>query len=309
MTEDSKPVSQATRFGAIGVFGRANAGKSTLVNALVGERVSIVSNRPQTTRRRVLGILTRGPDQFVFCDTPGLHAIKNQLDAFMAAEIEATLSGLQGAMYLVDATDASPEEDVRYLSQLLQQMDCPVVLVINKIDKIRDKKAEVIARLEESYVAMAPFAAMFPVSAGERKGLKPLQEHLNTWLLPGPHGFAPDFYTSQTEREIVEEIIREEILHRYFHEVPHSVAVVIEEFTEKENGKTFIAADLYLEKDSHKKILIGAGGKGIKDLGTAARKRLGDQLGRDIFLQLWVKIRPNWRRDEQWVRRMGYVKR
>ncbi|RCK79691.1 MAG: GTP-binding protein Era [Candidatus Ozemobacter sibiricus] len=295
------------RFGAIGVFGRANAGKSTLVNALVGEPVSIVSNRPQTTRRRILGILTVGESQVVFCDTPGLHAIRNQLDSFMATEIEATTAGLQGALYLVDTADPVVEEDAAHLAHLGPRLQSgPVFLVLNKIDRA---EAGTLDDLEQRYLGLFPFQKVFRISAREGEGLPALQESLLAILPEGPHAYAPDDYTSLTEREIVEEVIREVLLHRYSHEVPHAVAVVVEEFKERENGKTFIAAQLYLEKENHKKIVIGKNGEGIKTVGAMAREKLNQLLGRDIFLQLWVKVRPNWRKSKEWVRRLGYQRR
>lgn len=292
------------RFGAIGVFGRANAGKSTLVNALVGEQVSIVSSRPQTTRRRILGILTRGESQIVFCDTPGLHAIRNELDSFMASEIESTTSGLQGALYLVDSKEPKIDEDSSYLSKLGPKLaGVTVFLVLNKID-CAEKDA--LDKLQDSYLKLFPFNKVFRVSAKNGDGLPQLLENLLAILPEGPHAYSPDEYTSLTEREIVEEVIREVLLQKYYHEVPHSVAVVVEEFKERENGKTFISANLFLEKENHKKIVIGQNGEGIKTIGSIARERLNQLLGRDIFLQLWVKVRPNWRKSKEWVRRLGY---
>ena len=292
-----------TFFGAIGVFGRANAGKSTIVNALVGEKVSIVSPKPQTTRRRVLGVLTKGSSQIVFCDTPGLHSIKNKLDAFMDNEIVSTASGLQGAIYVVDSGDPQPDIDKEHLDRLFGKAKFALSLVFNKIDLV---SKTVIQELQESYAKLASFARVFTVSAKEKDSLQDLFQFLMEGLPEGPHAYDVDFYTSSTEREIVAEAIREEVLRRFFHEVPHSVAVLIDEFKERESGKTYISAELILERDSQKKIIIGKGGEEIKALGVAARTKLNQMLGRDIFLQLWVKVRPNWRKNEEWVRRMGY---
>ncbi|HOY66265.1 MAG TPA: GTPase Era [Candidatus Ozemobacteraceae bacterium] len=294
-----------TTFGAIGVFGRANAGKSTLVNALVGEKVSIVSKRPQTTRRRILGILTRGEAQIVFCDTPGLHAIKNRLDAFMAREIEATAEGLQGALYLVDLTDPRTEEDEAHLRDLQSWLgrETPLFLVLTKMDN--PKKADP-AKITEAYAGLASFAGVFRVSSERGTGLEELQKAVLGLLVPSPHAYEADLFTSQTEREIVEETIREVILETYYHEVPHSVAVLVEQFTERPNGKTFIEAHLVIERESHRKILIGREGSGLKSVGSIARERLNGILGRDIYLQLWIKVRPNWRKQDTWVRNLGY---
>lgn len=294
-----------TKFGAIGVFGRANAGKSTLTNALVGERVSIVSKRPQTTRRRILGILTVDDCQLVFCDTPGLHAIRNKLDSYMQDEILSTMKGLQVGMYLVDLSDPKPEDDQAYLALLNPESDLPLFLVLNKADLVDDT---VVDRVCASYREFYNFAGIFVTAAARERGVKELLAALKKSLPEGPHAYDADDYTSLTEREIAEETIREAALQRYYQEVPHSMAVQVEQFKERDNGKTFIEATIYVEKESHKKIILGKGGDGIKNMGKIARQRLNDLLGRDIFLQLWVKVRANWRRDEQWIERLGYRK-
>jgi len=299
-------MSDHKRFGVIGVFGRANAGKSTLVNALVGERVSAVSAKPQTTRRRILGILTEGGNQVVFCDTPGFHPIRNKLDAFMDGEIRSTIAGLQGALFLIDALDYDPDEDARLLGEIAAKAQVPLYLVVNKIDLVDPKLLDGIV---EVYGKLAGFAGNVRISAREGKGLEPLRQLVFSLLIAGEHAFAADDYTDQTEREIVEDVVREAILERYYHEIPHSVAVMVEEFKERDNGKTWVQVNIFLEKDSQKRILIGTGGKGIKELGVVARQRLNQQLGRDIFLELWVKVRRQWRRSEEWVRRMGYSKK
>ncbi|MDD2997495.1 MAG: GTPase Era [Erysipelotrichia bacterium] len=293
------------KFGAVGVFGRANAGKSTLVNALVGERVSIVSKRPQTTRKRILGILTVEDCQLVFCDTPGLHGVKNKLDAFMHEEIMATVKGLQAGLYLVDLADIKPEDDKAYLSQLNPESDMPIFLVLNKKDLVEEDKVEFAVKL---YHEFFPFNKVFAVSAGKNEGLEPLLKALKRAVPEGPHAYDSELYTSQSEREIVEEVVREVALQNFYQEVPHSIAVQVEQFCERENGKTYVEAQIYVEKESHKKIIIGKAGEGIKKLGLVARQRLNSLLGRDIFLQLWIKVRVNWRHDEQWVERLGYRK-
>jgi GTPase len=292
-----------TKFGAIGLFGRANAGKSTLVNLLVGEKVSIVSKKPQTTRKRILGILTVDDCQMVFCDTPGLHNIKNRLDQYMNDEITATLNGLQGGLYLADLSDLKPESDKEYLSQLNPNGETDIFLVLNKSDLVDD---DTINKAKEIYKELYPFKEIFVVSSKKKKGHLKIINKLKKILISGPFAFDPDFYTNQSEREITEEIVREAILKTYHQEVPHSVAVQVDEFKERENGKTYISATLYVEKEAHKRIIIGKNGEGIKNLGSEARQKLNQMLERDIFLQLWVKVRENWRQDEQWVSRLGY---
>lgn len=292
-----------TRFGAVGVFGRANAGKSTLVNALVGEIVSIVSNRPQTTRKRVLGILTVDQTQLVFCDTPGLHSIKNKLDAYMNEEIMATMKGLQAGMYLADLSDIKYDLDKEYISQLDPDSSMPMFMVLNKSDLVDDA---VIEEAVKAYEELYPFKKTFVISAHKKKGLKQLLQALCRAVPKGPHAYDADDYTSLTEREIVEETIREVILRSYDQEVPHSVAVQVEQFKERENGKTYIEATLNVEREAHKKIIIGKDGAGIKKIGKFAREKLNTILGRDIFLQLWVKVRTDWRHNDLWIQRLGY---
>ncbi|MCK9456748.1 MAG: GTPase Era [bacterium ADurb.Bin157] len=292
-----------TKFGAIGLFGRANAGKSTLVNLLVGEKVSIVSKKPQTTRKRILGILTVDDCQMVFCDTPGLHSIKNKLDKYMNDEIAATLNGLQGGLYLADLSDLMPESDKEYLSQLNPNSDTDIFLVLNKSDLVDENT---INQAKETYKELYPFKEIFVVSSKKKKGHLKIINKLKKILISGPFAFDPDYYTNQSEREIAEEIVREAILKTYHQEVPHSVAVQVDEFKERENGKTYISATLYVEKEAHKKIIIGKNGEGIKNLGSVARQKLNEMLERDIFLELWVKVRENWRQNEQWVSRLGY---
>jgi len=289
--------------GAVGIFGRVNSGKSTLINALVGEKVSIVSPFPQTTRKRILGILTKGNYQIIFCDTPGVHPIKNRLDCFMEAEISETLHGLQGALYLVDSSQPKLEEDAKNFSKFFSKSDYPIGLVFTKIDLVDEKRLEEVKKM---YSGLEGISKIFSVSANKRKFLDELLNEIFLWLPEQPHAYEPDFFTLSTEREISEEIIREQVLLRYYHEIPHSVAIVVEDFKERKNGKTYINAALYLEKESQKAILIGKGGEGLKRLGIAAREQLNHILGRDIFLQIWVKIRPNWRQKEAWVKRFGY---
>lgn len=292
-----------TKYGAIGVFGRANAGKSTLVNLLVGEKVSIVSKKPQTTRKRILGILTEDNTQMVFCDTPGLHNVKNKLDEYMDEEIIATLKGLDAGLYLADLSDLKPDDDKSYLAKLNPDKELPVFLVLNKSDLVDETT---INKAKEEYSTFYGFNEIFVISAKKKKGHLQLLNKLKKIMPKGEYAYDPDYYTNQTEREIVEETIREVVLRTFHQEVPHSVAVQIEQFKERENGKTFIEATLYVEKEAHKRIIVGKNGESIKNLDQVSRQKLNDMLERDIFLQLWVKVKDNWRHNEQWVSRLGY---
>lgn len=294
------------KFGTIGVLGRANAGKSTLVNNLVGEHVSIVSSKPQTTRKRILGILTENNYQIIFCDTPGLHQIRNKLDAFMQTEIETTTSGLTACLYLVDSADYKPYEDQLYISKLEPKLkNIPVYCIFNKIDKVPKEKLQ---ELKEIYAKIYNFTDYFYISAKENIGVLELKNFLFSILPDGIHAYDSDYFTTLTEREIVEEVIREVILENFAQEVPHSVAVQVQEFKERENGKTYISATLFLEKENHKKIIIGANGEGIKKIGTISRQRLNEILNRDIYLDLWVKVKPNWRKNSNWVKKLVYYR-
>jgi GTP-binding protein Era len=302
MTETVRDES-TRKFGTIGVLGRTNAGKSTLVNALVGEKVSIVSARPQTTRRRIMGVLTVGSCQMVFCDTPGLHAVRNRLDAFMESVIQETISGLQGALFLVDSASPYSDEDRVFLESLFRTADFPVALCLTKSDL---SSPEDRRKLLAAYKVLGPFATVFEISSLKGTQLKHLRKEILTWLPDGPFAYDEEYFTASSEREIAAECIRESALHLYSHEIPHSLAVLIEDFKDREQGKTFVQANLYVERESQKKIIIGAGGAGIKRLGSMARAELKRILGRDIFLELWVKVRPNWRRDADLVKQMGY---
>ena len=299
-------MSKKLKFGVIGVFGRPNAGKSTLINSLVGEDVSIVSCRPQTTRRRILGILTKDSKQIVFCDTPGLHPVKNKLDAFMDDEIHSTMAGLHGFLYLVDASSFNIEYDKAYLEDLKSGYRGELNLVINKIDLVPDEQ---VVEIEKAYSSIVEFKNIFRIPTKKKKRLLKILNYIGKIIPEGPHAYHADFYTSLNEREIVEEVIRQVILERFHHEVPHSAAVQVEQFKERDGGKTFVEANIYIEKEGHKKILVGANGAGIKKIGQESRERLNRLLGRDIFLQLWIKVKQNWRKKDEWVRNLGYKKK
>ncbi|MBF0409202.1 MAG: GTPase Era [Candidatus Riflebacteria bacterium] len=293
-----------TKFGYIGVFGRANAGKSTLVNSLVEADVSIVSPRPQTTRKRILGIITRDVSQIVFCDTPGLHPVKNKLDSFMNSEIASVPDNICAGLYLIDSFKPVLSEDSQYIDQLFSTRKVPLIGILTKTDL---SKPPQLNEVLESVLGMKKFQTVLAISALKTKGIGALWETILPLVPEGPHCFPEDDYTTQTEREICEEIIRQEVLNRYFQEVPHSVAVTIEEFKERDSGKTFVSAVLNVEKEGHKKIIIGKNGDNLKALGVSAREKLNSQLGRDIYLELWVKVRHNWRKSEDWIRKLGYV--
>lgn len=297
--------SKSSSFATVGVFGRANAGKSTLINHLTEAKVSIVSSKPQTTRKRILAIQNFNDCQIVFCDTPGLHPVKNKLDAFMHREIISTVKGLDLGIYLVDLSDRKIDIDKQYLDQLLPTKKLAMILVLNKSDLCDQQDIESAVN---QYKKVYPFCETYIISAKKKTATDQLVKALTKMAPAGPHQYDSSIYTTQSEREIVEETVREVALLEYRQEVPHSVAVQVEQFKERSNGKTYIEAVIYVEKEGHKKIIIGKSGKGIKKLGEIARERLNGLLERDIFLQLWIKVRPEWRKKDSMIRYMGYKK-
>ena len=287
--------------GYIAIVGRPNVGKSTLLNALLGEKVAIVSSKPQTTRNRILGILTEGEAQFVFVDTPGIHKPQNSLGDFMVAAAGASMKEADAVVLMADAGRpvTSVEENViRYL----KQSGVPGVLALNKTDLYTPVQ---IAETITAYAARHDFAAVVPLSAKNGKQVKDVLSECER-LLPESEWFFPeDMLTDQPERQMAAEIIREKLLRTLNKEVPHGVAVVIEEFRE-EGEMVRIRAEIFCEKASHKGIIVGKGGAELKRVGTYAREDLEKLLGCKVFLDLWVKVKENWRESRSAVGNFGY---
>ena len=286
----------------ITVCGRPNVGKSTLTNALVGEKIAIVSNKPQTTRNRIAAVVCRGSDQFVFLDTPGLHTARTRLGDYMVGVVHQSVSDVDAALLLVDpiANVGGPEAE---LIEELKKRHIPTILGINKIDTVeKEKLLAVIA----AYASVGEFAAVLPISAKEGDGVSELLGLLEGYLPEGPWLFPEGMTTDQPERQVCAEILREKLLLCLDKEVPHGTAVEITKFSEREDEVIEVDATIYCEKDSHKGIIIGKGGTMIKRIGTEARKDLELLLGAKVFLDLSVKVRKNWRRDANQIRRFGY---
>ncbi len=283
------------------VVGRPNVGKSCLVNAMTGEKVAIVSSKPQTTRNRVTGILTEGEDQFVFLDTPGLHKAKNRLGDYMMKTISTTMAEVDAAILVVEPlAKVGPAE--REIMNRLKNLELPAILAVNKIDRYN---ANQIGDTILAYSAEFDFAAVVPVSAQTGKNVKELIGEARQFMHEGEWGFDADDFTDQPERQLASEMIREKILRSCSEEIPHGVAVVIEDFREEE-GRLTIRAVIHCEKESHKSILIGKNGEMLKKIGTYAREDMEKLFGCHVYLDLWVKVKENWRDSLTYLNSFGY---
>ena len=287
--------------GFITVIGRPNVGKSTLINKIIGQKIAIMSDKPQTTRSRIQCILTQDDAQFIFLDTPGIHKPKFKLGEYMLKAAEGTLKEVDAIFFVIDATEKFGGGE-KYILERLSATDKPVILVINKIDLIeREKVLPIIAE----YSARKNFAAVVPISAANGDNINELLNEAKKFLPEGPKYYPSDMVTDQPERLIVAEIIREKILHVTEDEVPHSVAVDIEEITPRKNSATYIRAVIYVERDSQKGILIGKGGELLKNIGKNARPEIEMLLGKKIFLDLWVKVKRGWRNSDGAIQSLG----
>jgi GTP-binding protein Era len=293
------------RSGFVAVIGRPNAGKSTLINALLGQKIAAVSPRPQTTRRRQLGILTRDEAQIVFVDTPGLHTPRHKLGEFLNQQAEEALDGVDVIVWLVDASEPPDDED-RSIARLLAGLrkPPPVLLVLNKIDRLSPESLE--ARREAYQESFRKVSAGVAISATRGDGLEELVAAILAHLPVRPPEYEADQVTDLYEREIAAELIREAALIFLREEIPHSLAVRLDEFTERGESGAYIAATLFVERETQKGIVIGEGGKMLKKIGSAARAEIEKMSGRKVFLELRVKVLKDWRNDENALKRFGY---
>jgi GTP-binding protein Era len=292
------------RSGFIAILGKPNVGKSTLMNTLLGQKIAAVSPRPQTTRRRQLGILTTPDAQLVFVDTPGVHFPRHKLGRFFNQEAEEALDGVDIILFLVDAS-TEPDEDDRRIADLLSLLHSrpDLVLGLNKIDLVT---GEAIAIRRDEYEALVPGTPAVTFSATSRARLDNLVALLTSRLPVRPPEYPEEQLTDLYEREIAAELIREAALIFLRYEVPHALAVRMDEFTERGETGAFIAATLFVERESQKGIIIGEEGAMLKKIGSAARKEIEAMSGRKVFLDLRVKVSKNWRDDEDALRRFGY---
>lgn len=288
--------------GFVAVVGRPNVGKSTLVNSLIGQKIAIMSDKPQTTRNKILCILNVPDAQILFIDTPGIHKPRHKLGEYMVRTAENTLREVDLILFVVDATEKSgPGEE--YILERLAAVNTPVILVINKVDLIEKPK---VLPIISQYTAMREFAAVVPVSALQRVNLEGLVDEIRSRLSPGPRYYPEDMMTDQPERLLIAELIREKVLQLTREEIPHSVAVDIEEITTRQNGDLYVRSVIYVERDSQKGIVIGAGGQVLKEVGRLARTDVENLLGSKVFLDLWVKVKKDWRNRDGILRSLGY---
>ncbi len=293
------------RSGYIAVVGRPNVGKSTLVNAALGQKIAAVSPKPQTTRKRQLGILTSDNYQLIFVDTPGIHNPRHKLGKFLNQEAEESLQGVDVVLWLVDGSVRPTEED-KQISLLLNNLPrrTPLLLAANKMDLI---SPEALTRNLEAYQAsLRKEASVISISAAENRNLDQLIELLASLIPFRPPEYDEEQVTDSFERDIAADLIREACLNNLRDEVPHGVGVRIDEFKERENGMLYIAATIFVERDSQKGIVIGEGGKMMKAIGSAARKEIEEMGGRPAFLELRVKVLKDWRNNEDALKRLGY---
>ncbi len=291
------------RTAFIAIVGRPNVGKSRLLNAITGEKIAIVSPKPQTTRNRISGILTQGEDQYVFMDTPGLHKPRNYLGQYMTKAISSTIAEVDAALLVVEANGkAGPAE--REILKQLSQANLPCILVVNKIDHYNGKE---VGDTILAYRDLYDFAAVVPVSALRDKNIDILLEECKQFMHPGAWYYEEDDITDQPERQIAAEMIREKILRTCDQEIPHGTAVIIEDFHD-EGTLLSIRATIYCERDTHKTIIIGKGGEQLKKIGSYAREDMEHFFGTKVYLDLWVKVKEHWRDNLGALNQMGYNK-
>ena len=293
----------STKTAMITIAGRPNVGKSTLTNHLVGEKIAIVSNKPQTTRNRICGILTRGNSQFVFVDTPGFHKPRTKLGDYMVNAVKDSIADVDLTVLVVEPIPSVGTQEAA-LIESIQAKRTPAILAINKIDTVeKDKLLEVIAAYSET----GAFDAIIPISAKTGDGVDVLLAECEKYAIESPFLFPDDVTTDQPERQVMAEIIREKLLWNLEKEIPHGTAVEITTFTERDNGIIDIDATIYCEKASHKGIIIGKQGAMLKKISSQARTDCERFMGTKVYLTTWVKVKENWRDSDFLVRNFGYT--
>ena len=289
--------------GFAAIVGRPNVGKSTLTNGLIGEKIAIMSDRPQTTRNKIMCILNTDNAQIMFLDTPGIHKPHHKLGEYMVRTAESTLKEVDIILFVIDVSEKRGAGE-NYILELLQKVKTPVILVANKIDKLQDKSK--LFNIINEYTALYNFAAVVPVSALEDTEFPGLVAEITKHLPEGPDYFPDDMITDQPERVIAAEMIREKVLRSTRDEVPHSIAVEVDEFKVRENEDVYIRATIFVERESQKGIVIGAKGSLLKKIGQQARKDIEALLGCKVFLELWVKVKADWRNKDKALKQFGY---
>lgn len=299
MTEDT------FKSGFAALIGRPNVGKSTLMNHLIGQKIAITSEKPQTTRNRIQTVYTDKRGQIIFLDTPGIHKAKNKLGEYMVHVAEGTLREVDVILWLVEPTTFIGAGE-QHIAEILGKVKTPVILAINKIDTV--KSEEEIEACKKAYGQVCDFAQILPVSALRNKNTGKMTDLIFRYLPAGPRYYDEDTVTDQPMRQIAAELIREKALRLLSDEIPHGIAVTIESMTERRNGMFDIGANIVCERDSHKGIIIGKGGAMLKRIGTSARIEIEHLMGAKVNLQLWVKVRREWRDNELYMKNYGYVR-
>ncbi|WP_026700335.1 GTPase Era [Salibacterium aidingense] len=295
-------MSKPFKSGFAAIIGRPNAGKSTLLNHVLGEKIAIMSDKPQTTRNKIQGVYTAEDAQIIFIDTPGIHKPKHKLGDFMVQSAVQTLQDVDLILFLIDAGDRyGPGEE--FIINKLKDLSTPVFLVINKIDQIHpDQLLEKI----DHYRQLADFAEVVPISALQGNNVDTLMQQITQYMEEGPQFYPADQLTDHPERFVVSELVREKVLHLTEDEIPHSIAVYVEEMKEREEGAVYIAAVIVVERSSQKGIIIGKQGNMLKEIGKRARQDIESLLGSNVYIELWVKVQKDWRNSRFQLNEYGY---
>ena len=292
-----------TKTGVFTIAGRPNVGKSTLANYIAGEKIAIVSNKPQTTRSRISAICQRQDAQLVFLDTPGYHKPKNALDSYLDKIVESSVADNMDAVVLMVEPIANVGKQEQALIRMIRSSGSPAILAINKCDTVN--KPDLLAVMS-AYAEAGDFAEIVPISAKTGEGVEELLTILLGYAVEGPQLFPEDMVTDQPDRQIVAEIVREKLLYCLEHEIPHGTAVEVERFSERDSGVIDLEVTIYCEKPSHKSIIIGHNGSMLKRIGEMARKDVERYMGTKVFFKSWVKVKENWRDQDAMLRNFGY---
>ena len=293
-----------TKCAMVTIAGRPNVGKSTLTNTLVGEKIAIVTNKPQTTRNRISAVLNRGDTQIVLMDTPGFHKARNRLDDFMVRTIKESIMDVDAVILMVEPIPSAGPQELELIAQI-KNSGCPAILVINKIDTV---PKEQILSVITAYSQLFDFEAVVPISARKADGTEQLVKELMKFAVVGPKLFPEDMISDQPERQICAEIVREKLLICLDKEIPHGTAVVVTRFTERVETEIIdLEVTIFCEKDSHKGIIIGKNGSMLKKIGELSRKDIEEFMGTKVYLQSWVKVKDNWRDSEVQIKNFGYA--
>ncbi|ASP26946.1 MULTISPECIES: GTPase Era [Bacillus] len=293
---------ESFKSGFVSIIGRPNVGKSTFLNRVIGQKIAIMSDKPQTTRNKVQGVLTTGTSQTIFIDTPGIHKPKHKLGDFMMKVAQNTLKEVDLVLFMINAEEGYGKGD-EFIIEKLGQTSTPVFLIVNKIDKIHPDQ---LLLLVDEYRTRYPFKEIVPISALEGNNVETLLAQIEAYLPEGPQFYPSDQVTDHPERFIISELIREKVLHLTREEVPHSIAVAIESIKGQENGSVHVAATIVVERDSQKGIVIGKKGALLKEVGKRARADIEALLGSRVYLELWVKVQKDWRNKMSQLRDFGF---